>query len=213
MKQLCFKSECCRAFLKHISSDLLLEELLNLCLCLMILFASIFTHKTATWPLLPNTHLLEHYVMFPKVEMTGWLGKLTPAVTWSRIKADLSPRVLELFWKTSFHSVYIFLSSAVGAELCVGNSGKTLQANWRLWQRPKSLWRGVSLCDPCCQLHASDKLFLDNCVNSSNHFPRIVVQVENNKKKRKKNLKIKEENLHVWICSTICEWQLLLPVA
>lgn len=43
MKHLCFKSECCRAFLKHIGSALLLEELLNLCLCLMILFISIFT--------------------------------------------------------------------------------------------------------------------------------------------------------------------------
>lgn len=115
-------------------SDLVLEELLNLCLCLMILFISIFTCKTATWPLVPNTHLLEHYVMFPKVEMIGWQGKLTPAVTWSRIKADLSPRVSEVFWKTGFHSVDIFLSSAVGTELRVGNSGETLHT--LTWQFP-----------------------------------------------------------------------------
>lgn len=178
MKQLCFKNECCPAFLKPISSDLLLEELLSLCLCLMILFISIFTRKTATWPLVPNTHLLEHYVMFPKVEMTGWQGKLTPAMTWCRIKADLSPRVSEVFWKRSFHSVGIFLSSAIGAELCVGNSSKTLQANWSLWQRPKSFWHGSFPVWSCCQLHASDKLFLDYCINSSNHFPRIVVHVE-----------------------------------
>lgn len=150
-----------------------------ICVCVWwsCLYQYLLGKLTGTsWPLVPNTHLLEHYVMFPKVEMTGWQGKLTPAVTWCRIKADLSLRVSEVLWETSFHWMDIFLSSAVGAELCVGNSSKTLQANWRLWQRPKSLWHGSVWF--CCQLHASDKLFLDYCINSSNHFPRIVVPVE-----------------------------------
>lgn len=58
MKQLCSKRECRHAFLKHISSTLLLEELLNLCLCLMNSFISIFTHTNC------NVTLVSKYPSF-----------------------------------------------------------------------------------------------------------------------------------------------------